>query len=174
MNMISTSIIDKGNSIAESTSMSPFEGIYHVIQTTSDPTINNHLSMASYPYNLPYCIENSTLSLDYLSHTLPIDESIMENMSLEEIPWRYHHHRSSFLPPCHVVEEHFSSTISSDVVKDSHSLILTCDVESEGNLCNITKIFLVDISVKPGVSEHIQIGEHSSPSDVQLYTALFK
>ena len=95
-------------------------------------------------------------------------------MSLEEIPWRYHHHRSSFLPPCHVVEEHFSSVVSSEVVKEPHSLILTCDVESEGNLCNITKIFLVDISVKPGVLEHIQIGEHSSPSDVQLYTALFK
>ena len=98
----------------------------------------------------------------------------MEVMSLEEMPWRYHHHRSSFLPPCHVVEEHFSLEVSSDVVKDSHSLILTRDVESEGNICNITKTILVDISIKPSVSEHIQIGEHSSPSDVQLYTALFK
>ena len=95
-------------------------------------------------------------------------------MSVEEMPWRYHHHRSSFLPPCHVVEEHFSSAVSSDVVKYPHSLILTRDVKLEGNLCNITKMILVDISVKPGVLEHIQIGEHSSPSDVQLYTALFK
>ena len=95
-------------------------------------------------------------------------------MSLEEMPWRYHHHRSCFIPPCHVVEQHFTSAVSSDVVTDPHSLILTHDVKSEGNLCNITKMILVEISVKPGVSEHIQIGEHSSPSDVQLYTALFK
>ena len=95
-------------------------------------------------------------------------------MSLKEMPWRDHHHRSSFLPPCHVVEEHFASTVSSDVVKYPHSLILTRDVKSEGNLCNITKMILVEISVKPGVSEHIQIAQHYSPSKVQLYMALFK
>ena len=76
----------------------------------------------------------------------------MEVMSLEEMPWKDHHHRSSFLPPCHVVEEHLSSAVSSDVVTDPHSLILTHDVELEGNLCNITKTISVDISVKPGVS----------------------
>ena len=73
-----------------------------------------------------------------------------------------------------MVEEQLMSTVSSDIVTDPQSPNLIHGVESEGNLCNITKMILVDISVKPGVSEHFQIGEHSSPSDVQLYTALFK
>ena len=148
MNMISISVIDKGNSIVESTSMSPFEETYHVILTTSDSTINDHLSVASDPYHLSYWLETSPSSLDYLSHTLPSDESIMEVMSLDEIPWKYHHHRSYFLPPCQMVEEHFASNVSYDIVTDPQSPILTRGVNSEGNLCNITKTMLVDISVK--------------------------
>ena len=89
--MIYNSIIDKGNSIAELTSMSPFEEMHHAIQTTSDPTINDHLLVASNPYHLPYCLEIA-LSLDYISHALPSNESIMEVMSLYEIPWKDHHH----------------------------------------------------------------------------------
>ena len=54
-----------------------------------------------------------------------------------------------------MVEEQFASTVSSDIVTDPQSLILICDVESEGNLCNITKTILVDISVKPSISENI-------------------
>ena len=61
VNMISTSIIDKGNYIVEPTSMSLFEEIYHAIQTTSDPTINDHLLVASDPYHLPYWLEPSRL-----------------------------------------------------------------------------------------------------------------
>ena len=53
-------------------------------------------------------------------------------------------------------------------------MILIRDAESKGNLCNITKTMLVDISVKPGVSENIQIGQNSLASKVQLYTTLFK
>ena len=155
--MISTSIIDKGKSIVESTSFNPFEEVYNAIQSTSDPTINDNLLVASYFYHLPYWLDNSP-SLDYISHTLPTDESIMEVMSLEEIPWRDHHHRSSFLPPCHVVEYPFASTVSSDVVTGPQSPILTHHVESKGNLCNNTKTMPMDISVKHGVSEIIQIG----------------
>ena len=88
--MISNSIIDKGKSIVESTSMNPFEDMYQAIQTTSDPTINDHLLVASNPYHLPYWID--PLSLDYLSHTIPYDEYIMEVMSLDEMTWKDHHH----------------------------------------------------------------------------------
>ena len=98
----------------------------------------------------------------------------MEVMSLDEIPWKYHHHRSSFLPHFHMVEHKFAIVVSSDIVTDPQSLMLTCDVEFEGNLCNITKTISVDISVKPGILENIQIGQNSSPSKLQSYTALFK
>ena len=56
--IIYTSIIDKGNFIAESTSLSPFEEIYNVIQATSDPTINYHMLVASDPYHLPYWLDS--------------------------------------------------------------------------------------------------------------------
>lgn len=37
-------------------------------------------------------------SLDPLNETLPTNESIIEVMSLDEVPWNGLHHRSSFLP----------------------------------------------------------------------------
>ena len=58
----------------------------------------------------------------------------MEGVSLEENPWEEHHHRSSFLPPFHVVEEKFTSTVSSNIVMDPQYLTLIHGVESEGNL----------------------------------------
>ena len=113
-------------------------------------------------------------SLDYLSHTLPTYESIMEVMSLDEMLWKDHHHWYSFLPPCHMVEEHFYLAVSSDITMDPQSPILTRVVESEENLCNITKTMPMDISFKPRILENIYIGQNSSPSEVQSYTTLFK
>ena len=95
-------------------------------------------------------------------------------MSLEEMPWEYYHHKSSFLPPCHMFEDHFTSTVSSDIVLNPQSSILTRSFDSEGNLCNITKTMPVDISMKPGVPENIFIGQNSSPEEVKTYMALFK
>ena len=103
-----------------------------------------------------------------------MDESIMEVMSLEEMPWKHNHHRYSFLTPCHVVEEHFALVVYSDVVTDPQSPILTHDVEHEGNIWNITKTMTMNISIKPGILENIQIGHNSSPFEVRLYTNLFK
>ena len=117
INMISSSHTDKGKAIVdESSSFSPFEEIYNAIQATSDPAINDHFLVASDHYHMPYWLEHPSLSLDYLSHTLPIDESIMEVISLEEMPWEDYHHRSSFLPPFHMVENHFTSMVSYDIV----------------------------------------------------------
>ena len=73
-----------------------------------------------------------------------------------------------------MVEEKFASVVSSDIAPDPKSPILTRDVKSEGNLCNITKTIEVGISVKPITPENIQIGHNSSPSKIQSYTALFK
>ena len=84
--MISTSITDKGKYITKSTSLSPFDEVYNAVQTTNDPTINDHLLVASDQYHLPYWLDSTPIFLDYLSHTFPSDESIMEVISLEEIP----------------------------------------------------------------------------------------
>ena len=106
--------------------------------------------MASDPYHLPYWLDPPT-SLDYILYTLPPDESIMELISLEEIPWKDHHHGSSLLPSYHMVEDHFETMVSSDIVTTPQSLALIHNVESKGNLSNVTKTVLVDISMKLGV-----------------------
>lgn len=48
------------------------------------------------------------------------------------------------------------------------------DIFSEGNLSTISATISIDLSVKHGVVEHIQIGADCSPDEIQLYTALFK
>ena len=63
-----------------------------------------------------------------------------------------------------MVEDHFETIVSSDIVITPHSLVLIHNVESKGNLSNITKTIIVDISVKHGFVEHIQLGQNwSSP-----------
>jgi len=47
-------------------------------------------------------------SSDPFNSTFPIDESIMEVMTSNEIPWNDHHHRSSFLPDPDKIENDFS------------------------------------------------------------------
>ena len=114
-----------------------------------------------------------TTSSDPLKDIFPSDEAIIETMSLEEPPWQDHHHHSSFLL--------------------SHSDMLTClvgfapclplhplqepiqlyQVSSEGNLGNITQTQPIDISVKPGIIDHIQIGVTCTPEEIRLYTTLF-
>ena len=71
INMMSTSIIDKGKYIVESASLTPFKEVYNAIQSTSDPTINDHLLVASDCYHLPYWLDIppiSRLSFTYTSY----------------------------------------------------------------------------------------------------------
>ena len=68
INMISNSFIDKGKSIVEFASLTPFEEVYDAIQSTSDPNINNHLLVASYFYHLPYWIDNPPISRLSITH----------------------------------------------------------------------------------------------------------
>ena len=96
---------NKGKSIVDSTHLSHFEEIYQAIQSTNDPTINDHLLVASNPYHPPYWL--TTPSLDDLLQPLPSDESIMEVMYLDEMHWKDRNHRSSFLPSYQMVEDNF-------------------------------------------------------------------
>ena len=78
VNMISSSGYDpKGKGVVESTSLSPHEVMYKIVQSLSnDHTDDLHL-VASDPYHLPYWLEPSLPTLDYLSQTFPYDGSIM-------------------------------------------------------------------------------------------------
>lgn len=95
-------------------------------------------------------------------------------MSLEELPWKDHHHRSYFLLDLAIVEKNITSFVPPEIVDMSQSPILTHDVLSEGNLGNIKLTMFIDISEKPGVMENIQLGESCSLNEIKSYTTLFK
>ena len=63
------------------------------------------------PYQLPYWLDLSSPYLDDILQPIPSDESIMELMSLDEIPWKDHHHWSSFLLSYQMVEDHFETLV---------------------------------------------------------------
>ena len=71
----------KGKNVVESTSLSPYEAMYDTIQTFSDYHTHDLHLVALDPYHLPYWLEPSLPVLDYLSETVPFDESILEIMN---------------------------------------------------------------------------------------------
>ena len=102
------------------------------------------------------------------------DESILETMSGSEPIWEDHHHRSSFLPSTTLIGFDFQSLISTDIVTHPQTPILLQNIVSKGNLCNITKTTMIDISVKPGTIEHVHVGQNCSTEETEASRALFK
>ena len=70
VNMISTFGYDpKGNQVVEASSLISHEAVYDVIQSVFDTHIDDLHLVASDPYHLPYWLEHSLPTLDYLSQT---------------------------------------------------------------------------------------------------------
>ena len=139
--------------------------MYDVVQSISDDHIDDLHLVASDPYPLPYWLEPSLPTLDYLFHTFPSDESITKIMSTNESIWEDHHHQSSFLPNASSAYFDFVSLIGTGIVNTPQTPILLQNTESKGNLCNITKTTPIDISVKPGTTEHVHIGKNCSTEE---------
>lgn len=113
-------------------------------------------------------------SPDPLKENFPSDESIIETMSLEELPWGNGHHRSSFIPSLGAMIyclERYASQVPTPPLQTP---ILMHEVFSKGNLSNITQTIPINISVKSGVVENIHVGVTCSPDEIQVYTDLFK
>lgn len=108
---------------------------------------------------------------DFLNDNLPSNESILEVMSLFERPWEDSHHRSSFPPGSTTNMASFHPHLWTSL---SQLPSLLSDVFLEGNLSNILETISINISVKQGVVEYIQIGVDFSSEGIQLYTAIFK
>ena len=67
LNMISTTCYStKGKEIVESSSLGPHEAIYDAIQSISDDHVDELHFMDLDPYHLPYFLEPSLPTLDYL------------------------------------------------------------------------------------------------------------
>jgi hypothetical protein len=98
----------------------------------------------------------------------------MEMLSIDDLSWDDNHHRSSFLPPLEEIHEDIRSVFLPDVTNVPQSLILTQDTLSEGNMSNISTTIVINISIKEGVVENINLGANCTPDEVVSYTALFK
>ena len=98
----------KGHYVVKSTSLIPHKAMQDAIQTYSDDHTDDLHLVALDPYHLPYWLEPSLPTLDYLSETFPFDESIIEIMSTDESIWEDHHHRSMFLPNTSLVNHDYA------------------------------------------------------------------
>ena len=100
-------------------------------------------------YSLPEWEETpSSPPHDFLSETLLYDEAILESMTMSEITWEDHHHRSSILPTLFEEDVPLQTKASTLNGKDtSHLPPTSYGVSSEGNMSNISKIITIDISV---------------------------
>ena len=59
-----------------------------------------------------------------------------------------------------------------EIVPSSYTTVHTID--SEGNMGNLSKTMLIDISVKTGIVENIHIGEACNPEEIARFTSIFK
>jgi hypothetical protein len=95
----------------------------------------------------------SYISHDFLNDTLPLDEAILEVMTLFERTWEDSHHQSSFISTKERLET--QNFCLSDVFNQSHIPSTSNPIISKGNLSNITKKNSVEILEKTRVMEHI-------------------
>ena len=95
-------------------------------------------------------------------------------MSVDDLPWKDGHHRSSFFPNIQNMEDCLPSMVPSEVSSSPQNPVLTRHVLSKGNMGNNIETRPIDILVKPGIVENIHIGRNCSPEEVTVYTALFK
>jgi len=147
---------------------------YESIQSFSyHPESRDH-HVASDSYHQPFWLHTQDQFMDYLSLNLPSDESIMEAMNVEELPWWDIHHRSSFFPDIQYVEDRLQSMVSPNIATSPQNPILTRHVLSEGNMGNIMETRPIEISVKPSIIEHLHIGQNGTPEEVTTLTSLFK
>ena len=92
-------------------------------------------------------------------------------MSLEERPWGEFHHRASMIDS-NVIKTKIPSFDPFEMVPSTYTIVQTIDLE--GNMGNLTKTILIDISVKTGIVENIHIGADCNPEEIARFTSLFK
>jgi hypothetical protein len=71
--------------------LSPAKASYDVIQSTSPSLDDQHL-LASNTYSLPCWLNSLSSAFDDISNIFPPDESIMEMLSINEVPWDDNNH----------------------------------------------------------------------------------
>ena len=92
-------------------------------------------------------------------------------MSLEERHWGEFHHRALMIDS-DVMKTEIPSFDQPEIVPSSYTTVHTIDLE--GNMGNLSKTLLIDISVKTGIVENIQIGADCNPEEIACFTSLSK
>jgi hypothetical protein len=159
--------------LSDTMPLSLAEAVYVAIQSAS-PSPNESNSLAPDAYSMPSWLDSLSSAVDYISHIFPSDESIMEMLSIDDLPWDDNHHRSSFLLSLEEIQQDIHSVFPPDVANALQSPILTQDAFSKGNMGNISTMIVIDISIKEGVMENIHLGANCTPDEVVSYTTLFK
>ena len=107
--------------------------------------------------------------LDPWSQVHNTDEGIIQSMIIDGVPWEDYHHRSH-LPDC---QEDTPDDLHHPSVFDFLSNTVNT-VDSERNLSNIEETIAINISTKTDVVENIYVGKCCSPSELEIYNALFR
>jgi hypothetical protein len=85
------------DALGDAMPLSPVEASYDAIQYSS-PSSNDQHILTPNTYSLPSWLNSLSSSFHYISHIVPLDESIMEMLSIDEVPWDDNQHQSYFLP----------------------------------------------------------------------------
>jgi hypothetical protein len=86
------------DALGDNVPLSPTETSYVSIQSTSPSLDDQHL-LAPDGSSMKSRLSSLSFAIDYISPIFPSDESIMEMLSIDELPRNDNHHQSSFLPP---------------------------------------------------------------------------
>jgi hypothetical protein len=106
--------------------LSPTETSCIVFQYISPSSDDQHL-LAPDNHSIPTQLSSWSSAIDYISPIFLSDESILEMIHIDKLPWDNNHHRSSFLPPREEIREDIHSISPLDVGFPSSPMISTSD-----------------------------------------------
>jgi hypothetical protein len=102
------------DALGDTVSLSLVETSYVYIQSTS-PSLDDQRLLAPDSYSMSSRLSSLSSVIDYISPIFTLDESIMEMLSIDELPQDDNHHRSSFLPHREEIWEDIHSISPPDV-----------------------------------------------------------
>jgi len=79
------------DALGETMPLSPTEASYISTQSTSPSLDEQHL-LAPDTYSMPSWLSHLSSFFYYISHIFPSDESILEMLSIDKVPWDDNHH----------------------------------------------------------------------------------
>jgi hypothetical protein len=119
-------IMSKFDALGDTVPLSPAKTSYVVVQSAS-PSSDDQYLLAPDNYLMPSWLSSLSSVIDYISPIFPSDESIMEMLSIDELPWDDNHHQSSLLPPREEIREDIRSISPPNVDFPSSPMPSTSD-----------------------------------------------